>query len=173
MSNSDRHNSLDCSRCGNPVIFEFTVESSAWNRIVRSRGIAEYLCFWCFDELAADERVDRRIPVGVNLGGQIAFSSWCGDDVPGAYSEQRSKAMNSTDRLEDAPNPINMLLFCPECHTQHIDKPEGLWTNPPHKSHLCHFCETIWRPADVPTNGVQAITTSGEADTWRMTRHQS
>lgn len=40
------------------------------------------------------------------------------------------------------------------------------WLNPPHRSHLCHRCGTIWRPADVPTNGVRAIGTKGEKDTW-------
>lgn len=73
--------------------------------------------------------------------------------------------------------PIDMILHCPVCHTQHIDAPgtlitddsgdgEYLWTNPPHRSHLCHGCGCIWRPADVPTNGVKAITTRGKADTW-------
>jgi hypothetical protein len=79
-------------------------------------------------------------------------------------------------------NPIPMLLFCPKCNTQHIDMPEyhyeadasiGLqikpvvdWTNPPHRSHLCHKCGTIWRPADVATTGVKTIETRGKADTW-------
>lgn len=67
------------------------------------------------------------------------------------------------------PTPIDMLLWCPACHTQHVDEPdertEG-WVNPPHRSHLCHHCGTIWRPADVPTNGVAAISTRGKADTW-------
>jgi|GEM_PF-3874332 len=80
--------SLPCSRCQRPVMFEFTVESETWNRIVRSREIGEYLCFWCFDELAAGEDRDKRIPVGVNIGGRVAFSSWCGSDVPGAYVGQ-------------------------------------------------------------------------------------
>lgn len=90
--------------------------------------------------------------------------------------------------------PINMVLHCPTCHTQHIDAPEPTamchwcgatvgesddcprpavhcdhaepWTNRPHRSHLCHSCGTIWRPADVPTNGVQSITTRSEKDTW-------
>lgn len=77
--------------------------------------------------------------------------------------------------------PIDMVLHCPECHTQHIDAPHELftkgstldfvdvttaWRNPPHRSHLCHHCGTIWRPADVPTNGVQSIKTRGEKDTW-------
>ncbi|MCA8326238.1 helix-turn-helix domain-containing protein [Burkholderia cepacia] len=80
------------------------------------------------------------------------------------------------------PEPIDMLLFCPECGEQHVDAPEPAdadidvdgtvisstdeWTNPPHRSHLCHACGTIWRPADVPTNGVASIQTRGKADTW-------
>ncbi|WP_186191011.1 hypothetical protein [Burkholderia gladioli] len=75
--------------------------------------------------------------------------------------------------------PIPMLLFCPRCGTQHIDAEEWaddphdieqgrmrVWSNPPHRSHLCHKCGCIWRPADVATVGVEAIETSGKADTW-------
>jgi hypothetical protein len=40
------------------------------------------------------------------------------------------------------------------------------WTNPPHKSHLCHGCGCIWRPCDQPTEGVATIETSGKADNW-------
>lgn len=71
--------------------------------------------------------------------------------------------------------PIPMILFCPACGTQHIDTadqpkpdlvdPSGVWTNPPHRSHLCEACAHVWRPADVPTTGVAEITTRGEADT--------
>lgn len=77
-----------------------------------------------------------------------------------------------------AEKPIDMILHCPRCHLQHIDAPEmfeatiGIdtdgrpdWHNPPHRSHLCHGCGCIWRPADVATNGVRAITTVGKADT--------
>lgn len=68
--------------------------------------------------------------------------------------------------------PIDMILYCPLCGTQHIDKEETpaphmmgkRWTNPPHRSHLCDCCGHIWRPADVPTNGVQAISTRGKDD---------
>ena len=82
--------------------------------------------------------------------------------------------------------PIDMVLHCPVCHTQHVDvpvtdheytaqlhesswwelggeKPER-WMNPPHKSHLCHNCGHIWRPADVPTNGVLFVQTKGTKD---------
>lgn len=69
-------------------------------------------------------------------------------------------------------DPIPMILHCPSCGMQHIDAPElvddgsvmGVWDNPPHRSHLCHGCGTIWRPADVPTVGVEAIQTRGKAD---------
>ena len=63
--------------------------------------------------------------------------------------------------------PINMLLQCPMCGMPHVDAPEPTrgWTNPPHKSHLCHGCGCIWRPADVPTNGVAFLSTVGASDT--------
>lgn len=85
-------------------------------------------------------------------------------------------------------DPIPMILFCPKCGIQHIDKAEDhkpdcnafnrptdiplmeypctcdRWTNPPHKSHLCHSCGWVWRPADVPTTGVENIATKGEHD---------
>lgn len=65
--------------------------------------------------------------------------------------------------------PIPMILFCPKCGLQHIDEPDELtpdWQNPPHRSHLCHGCGCIWRPADVATVGVRAIETKGKADTF-------
>lgn len=74
---------------------------------------------------------------------------------------------------EDAVEPIPMLLYCPQCGYQHVDEPDERtpgWTNPPHRSHLCHDCGCIWRPADVPTNGVAAIETQGKADTWTSER---
>lgn len=88
--------------------------------------------------------------------------------------------------------PIDMLLFCPQCGEQHVDeaKPdvcetcggeqdefprnEGAlictckvftaWLNPPHKSHRCTSCNHVWRPADVPTNGVRYTATTGSRD---------
>jgi hypothetical protein len=64
------------------------------------------------------------------------------------------------------PIVIDMILPCPKCGLQHVDapEPENGWDNPPHKSHLCHGCGTIFRPADVPTNGVAQIKTRGEND---------
>jgi hypothetical protein len=79
--------------------------------------------------------------------------------------------------MTDEAKPIDMLLWCPKCQTQHIDEPDlapvrhedgsaSLWDNPPHRSHLCHVCGCIWRPADVYTNGVEHIQTRGAKDNW-------
>lgn len=67
--------------------------------------------------------------------------------------------------------PLNMILPCPSCGAFHVDAPEPGkgWMNPPHKSHLCHFCGCVWRPADVPTNGVAKTQTRGSDDTWPPT----
>jgi hypothetical protein len=79
-----------------------------------------------------------------------------------------------TDKdVERVAEPIAMLLYCPQCGQQHVDEPDERtpdWTNPPHRSHLCHDCGCIWRPADVPTSGVAAIKTCGKADTWSPER---
>jgi hypothetical protein len=65
-------------------------------------------------------------------------------------------------------SPVPMLLFCPKCGLQHVDAPDEAkgWHNPPHRSHLCAGCGTIWRPADVPTTGVDQIGTRGSSDTF-------
>lgn len=67
----------------------------------------------------------------------------------------------------DTRQALDMVLHCPACGMQHIDAPDDRtpdWKNEPHRSHLCHGCGHIWRPADVPTNGVLATRTKGKAD---------
>jgi hypothetical protein len=88
------------------------------------------------------------------------------------------RLMGAATAAAGMPQPVDMVLFCPKCGTQHIDAPEShrvmvegvhvddavLWDNPPHRSHLCHGCGHVWRPADVPTNGVAAVKTKGSND---------
>ena len=80
---------------------------------------------------------------------------------------------STAPQADSQPAPIDMVLHCPACGLQHIDASEppvefepgaAQWSNPPHRSHLCHGCGHIWRPADVPTNGVAAVKTTGKAD---------
>jgi hypothetical protein len=105
-------------------------------------------------------------------------------DIEQEYEYIRHDLVSST-----AVPPVDMILFCPNCWEQHIDAEEdeiafqhrmeawalvaesqdnhpSRWTNPPHRSHLCHKCFAVWRPADVPTNGVAKISTQGRRDTW-------
>ena len=65
--------------------------------------------------------------------------------------------------------PIDMVLRCPVCAMQHIDEPQPDrgWDNPPHRSHECQGCGNVWRPADIPTNGVVSIKTQGKLDSTR------
>lgn len=93
--------------------------------------------------------------------------------------------MNSDNAPKPEQAPIPMILFCPKCGLQHIDAPEWnddphdiehgqmrTWTNPPHRSHLCHNCGHIWRPADVATEGVAFLKTIGKADSFPALRVQ-
>lgn len=62
--------------------------------------------------------------------------------------------------------PIQMVLYCPRCHKQHVDEINLAtgWMNPPHRSHECQGCGFTWRPADVATEGVARIKTAGQYD---------
>jgi hypothetical protein len=60
--------------------------------------------------------------------------------------------------------PIPMLLYCPRCDKQHVDAPDGVWENPPHRTHRCQGCHYEWRPSDVATTGVRTLSTKGEHD---------
>jgi len=87
----------------------------------------------------------------------------------GHGSSQQQTAFEGLRQISELINrsfPIDMLLFCPNCGKQHIDKvkPEQNWDNPAHRSHRCDFCTHIWRPADIFTNGVESINTKGQAD---------
>jgi len=51
--------------------------------------------------------------------------------------------------------PIPMILTCPTCNGRHID--EGAFATKSHHTHACQHCGMVWRPAIVPTCGVQFL----------------
>jgi hypothetical protein len=120
-----------------------------------------------FEELPADPNEAMKDP-------QHMEARWVG----GRHDMQLARAVLAITSAPAVQPPIDMVLFCPDCGMQHIDAPEEEeyedksgalrmkcdWTNPPHRSHLCGDCGHIWRPADVPTNGVSAVKTKGNAD---------
>jgi hypothetical protein len=48
-----------------------------------------------------------------------------------------------------------MLLWCPLCHARHVDK--GEYATKSHHTHSCQTCGLTWRPAVVPTVGVDFL----------------
>lgn len=54
-----------------------------------------------------------------------------------------------------APGGIPMLLWCPACGKRHIDT--GEFEHKPHHTHACQHCGMVWRPAIVPTAGVEFL----------------
>lgn len=50
---------------------------------------------------------------------------------------------------------IPMIMYCPQCAIRHIDT--GVFANKPHHTHACQHCGNVWRPAIVPTVGVQFL----------------
>jgi len=52
-------------------------------------------------------------------------------------------------------NPIPMILYCPICRGRHIDT--GQFKTKPHHTHACQQCGHVWRPALIPTIGVQFL----------------
>jgi hypothetical protein len=132
-----------------------------------------------------DERIDRVLEAFDNVCIESGYHGTGLPDDPESIGKFRSelRALLAEARAPGAvPEPIDMVLHCPACGLQHIDAPEDEreetireggeaigsvivgWDNPPHRSHLCHDCGHVWRPADVPTNGVAAVKTKGKAD---------
>ncbi len=120
------------------------------------------------------DRAESGLLIGARRNGEHWPVVW--NDFQ--HSKVFHTILNRIDELESTP--IDMVLHCPECGVQHIDAPErqdpnerdfgmttvesNVWKNPPHRSHLCSACGFVWRPADVPTNGVKAIKTKGKLD---------
>lgn len=114
-------------------------------------------------------------PAAKVLVDALTFIAQVGGPPLDATAEQAEILTRAADA--SIGKPIDMVLYCPKCSMQHIDEveehdeltrytvPPSPWSNPPHRSHLCHGCGHIWRPADVPTNGVASVKTKGRNDT--------
>jgi rubredoxin len=51
--------------------------------------------------------------------------------------------------------PVPMYLTCPKCSAQHVDV--GVFATKVHRDHACQSCGLCWRPALVPTVGMQHL----------------
>lgn len=126
---------------------------------------------------ATAERRQRVLAERDYLATVAALQQQLGE-CTGGYETMEREVAELQARIAELEKPIDMILHCPACLEQHIDEPEPrsvtlnrvrdshspAWTNPPHRSHLCHNCGFIWRPSDRATNGVAEIKTKGKDD---------
>lgn len=63
--------------------------------------------------------------------------------------------VHPADEVARLSAPIPMVLSCEHCHASHVDRNE--WATRPHRTHLCEHCGAKWRPANVATVGVAAL----------------
>jgi hypothetical protein len=90
----------------------------------------------------------------------IAWRAWQTTDVR-TRTPEAADVMRAAERAaivtlaNEKPAPIPMFLTCPMCNTRHID--EGEFATKSHHTHSCQTCGLTWRPAVVPTVGVQYL----------------
>lgn len=80
-----------------------------------------------------------------------------GDLIGTGYTSTPKIEIEVVDPLEPNPTPVPMLLTCPIplCGARHIDT--GAFATKVHHTHSCQQCGHTWRPAVVPTVGVQFL----------------
>jgi hypothetical protein len=76
-------------------------------------------------------------------------------ELCGSCLHNRSAIALLNRQLGDKCAPIPMRLHCPLCHELHVD--QGTFATKPHRDHVCQHCGHVWRPALVPTVGVQFL----------------
>lgn len=80
------------------------------------------------------------------------------DSAPHGTYEAAVSEWNQSGYCSEATQlvaPIPLILFCPLCHARHVD--QGEFATKPHHTHACQSCGHVWRPAIVPTCGVQFL----------------
>lgn len=72
-----------------------------------------------------------------------------------ASGELHSLTGRTDEQVQSEVTPVPMLLTCPICKERHIDV--GEFATKVHHTHACQHCGHVWRPAIVPTVGVQFL----------------
>jgi hypothetical protein len=124
--------------------------------------------------IAGLDPLDRRTWLTLNLLSQRnGFAEWF-HEINSYIQDEIFVELR--DLLQSfADSPVDLLIFCPNCCTQHIDQPqpEKHWDNPPHRSHECQYCGHVWRPSDTYTNGVASIQSKGQRDGFAIPTYYS
>jgi predicted RNA-binding Zn-ribbon protein involved in translation (DUF1610 family) len=76
------------------------------------------------------------------------------DPIESAITSEHSRQERAWNEAL-SNDAIPMILTCPSCGARHIDK--GEFATKVHHTHACQHCGMVWRPALVPTVGVQFL----------------
>jgi hypothetical protein len=111
------------------------------------------------------------------VNGFIAGKELCTNAIKRVLSQEKIQPKQAPWRKDsELPIAIPIVIHCPRCGEQHIDRPEtdeeyskrvkaqhGMapplfqWDNPPHKTHQCQGCFHEFRPANIHTVGVEKL----------------
>ncbi len=82
---------------------------------------------------------------------KVYTESLKGDDTLIVSFDERMAKIKA--ELERPTELLELLIHCPRCKEQHIDK--GRFTKEPHKVHACQFCGLGFVACKLPSIGVQ------------------
>lgn len=95
-----------------------------------------HLCDRCADRVMTNLRLSPKIKIEeAQMSEPVSFSS----PIPPMIGEKVT----------------SMILFCPMCHSRHIE--EGEFVTKKHHTHACQICGFVWRPAVEYTAGVKFL----------------
>jgi hypothetical protein len=90
-----------------------------------------------------------------DLRSKLARAALSRHNVDGGIQpSEMLKAIESYGVVRDS-SVVPMLLWCPACNARHVDV--GEFATKVHHTHACQSCGVVWRPAIVPTVGVQYL----------------
>jgi hypothetical protein len=90
-----------------------------------------------------------------DLRSKLARAALSRHNVDGGIQpSEMLKAIESYGVVRDS-SVVPMLLWCPACSARHVDV--GEFATKVHHTHACQSCGVVWRPAIVPTVGVQYL----------------
>jgi len=123
-------------------------EHETWCRFVNQQAYGHFL-------------KDR--PLFVLLAGELYRAAWEREDMPNRLSYEaplRGLGLGRqlawfTRELGRKEKPIPIVVNCPRCTMQHVDR--GEFAQRAHRTHRCEHCGHEWRPANVATIAVTEL----------------
>lgn len=180
-----------CSGCGGPYLFDTTIPSPLWNRVIRAQGMPEYLCTTCIvrafvkagepftaelwgaefngDPIEVRLRSGQPVQPAQSVSSQDAFSR-AGRPIVMPSAPERSGPAARIDEHNEAPAPpvtegtANGFCRCPACgnpHWSHVAASALPRAETPPTNSTSHNW-TVSAGTQLPDGGVVAADPGGE-----------